>query len=106
MTLLPTPSVYGLELVRHDEEDFEMGFKPNISFISRRISGLVGGSRTTGAGIRGRDEIVGTHAMLWQVADDIAWNTRLKLGRDGDIFDVGYWPRLWETVRGRELAMA
>ncbi|KAK6390934.1 hypothetical protein LTR65_005244 [Meristemomyces frigidus] len=70
---------YGLELVRHDQERFELGFDPTISFNTRRISGLVAGSRAAAAGIADGDELVGPHTLLWQAADDIERNMTMTM---------------------------
>jgi len=89
----------GLELFRHDQELFKLGFDSSPSFNRRKITGLLPGSRAEGAGIREGDEMVGAHTLHWQVTDDIERNMTLRLRRDGEVFDISYWPRSWRKVQ-------
>ncbi|KAK1810904.1 hypothetical protein LTR12_014746 [Friedmanniomyces endolithicus] len=90
-------SHFDLSVVATDQERLELGFD-TASLNSRVISGTIPGSRADEAGIQDGDAIVQTRSMYWQVADDISRNMRMRLMRDGVVFDVSYWPRSKETV--------
>ncbi|KAK0806031.1 hypothetical protein LTR02_003254 [Friedmanniomyces endolithicus] len=91
-----TLSHFDLRVVATAQERLELGFD-TASLNSRVISGIVLGSRADEAGIKDGDAIVQTKS-IWQVADDISRNMRMRLMRDGVAYDVSYWPRSREKV--------
>ncbi|KAK5701239.1 hypothetical protein LTR17_022774 [Elasticomyces elasticus] len=90
-------SYLGLRVVSVMQERLDLGFDPS-SLNSRVIAGVITGSRAHDAGLREGDVLVENQAMYWQVADDISRNMTLKLKRDGQDFELTYWPRSRETV--------
>ena len=92
------------ELVRRDQEMFELGFRES-SLNSRQIVGLVAGSRAADAGLEEGDKIL-KNTFLWQSADDYAQEMRLTVRRvegQREEMEVDYWPRKREKVKSYQL---
>ncbi len=88
---------FGLKLVRSDAERFEAGFDPN-SLRTRKIMGLVKGSRAEQAGVREGDEVVRSW-MLWGASDSLEGMMQLTVKReDGGEQTIRYWPRSYDKV--------
>lgn len=89
-------SLDGFELVRLDQERYELGFHTD-SLASRVIKGLDPQSRAGLAGIQEGDAIL-SNGFIWFTADKIESMMEMKIKRGDAVFDVKYWPRSFERV--------
>ena len=82
--------------VRHDQEMLEIGFDAS-TFNSRIVTGLREGSRAARAGLMEGDKLV-RNSFAWQCAGDFERTMEMVVMRGGDMVEITYWPRSWETV--------
>lgn len=85
-----------LTFVRRDLPQYELGFDES-SISSKRITGLVKGSRAEEAGLREGEEVMDGSLYGW-TADDAGRKMRLKVRRGGEVVEVEYWPRTRHLV--------
>jgi hypothetical protein len=87
---------FGVKLVRHDRERFELGFEL-ASLKTQRIEGVVEGSRAQLAGVRDGDKVVYA-SQVWMLSEEFDGMMNLTLQRYGEEISVSYWPRSWKKV--------
>ena len=86
----------GFELVRMDQEIFELGFNEE-SLDEQEISGLIPGSRAALSGLKDGDAFEAA-TPPWQTADVFKQNMVVRVKKGEELIDHTFWPRGWKTV--------